>query len=385
MSKEILILGAGFGGLEAATGLREGLDDSYRITLIDKNDHFIIGFSKFEVMFGRQTVSGVKSYYANLTHDSVNFIQDVIERIDLEARAVITSSDTYSYDYLIVGLGAELAPQLTPGFVEGGHEFYSLDGAGRLFPVLEAFTSGTLLLSIFGPPYKCPPAPYEAAFQLHDYFRAKGVRKDIALKMLIPGGVPLPVAEGAAVEIERRFAERGIELFTQHKVISLDASARLAQIEGRQPKPYDLFIGVPLHRPPQVIRDSDLGQKGWIQVDPDTLATAYENVYAVGDVTTIPVGDVAVPKAGAFAEAAAKVVVNNLLFELTGRGQPARFEAIGTCFLEFGNDEVAQISANYRGQAEPAVALEGPSEALREGKRHFEDDRIQRWFKQPGG
>ena len=382
MSKEILILGAGFGGLEAATGLREGLDATYRITLIDKNDHFIIGFSKFEVMFGRDTVSGVKSYYANLAHDGVNFVQDVIEEIDPERQVVKTRSAIYNYDTLIVGLGAELAPQLTPGFVEGGHEFYSLEGAERLFPVLDNFDSGTILLSIFGKPYKCPPAPYEAVFQLHDFFSKKGRRQDIDIKMLIPAPVPMPVAEGAAEEVRRRFTERHIELFTQHKVIGLDPSSRVAQIEGRQAMPYDLFIGVPLHRPPQVIRDSPLGQKGWIRVNPDTLATGYKNVYAVGDVTAIPVGDLAVPKAGAFAEAAAKVVVNNLLHELTGLGQPARFEAIGTCFLEFGDDEVAQISANYRGQDEPAVALEGPSEALREGKRHFADDRIQRWFKQ---
>ncbi len=380
MGKEILILGAGFGGLEAASSLSERLDPSHRITLIDKNDYFIIGFSKFEVMFGRQTAEEVKSYYTNLAHRRVNFVQDTIEGIDLEGKQVRTRGATFTYDYLIVALGAELAPELTPGFPEGGYEFYSLEGADRLYPVLDSFSSGTILLSIFGAPYKCPPAPYEAAFQLHDFYRRKGVREQVAIKMLIPAPVPLPVAPGAAEEVGRRFAERGIELFTQHKVTALDPVRKQAQIAGHGPMAYDLFIGVPLHRPPAVVRDSVLGQGGWIRVNRDNLATEFERVYAVGDVTTIPVGAGAVPKAGAFAEDAAKVVVSDIVTQITGQGRPKKFEAVGTCFLEFGDENVAQISANYLGQEEPQVALEEPTAALRESKVHFKDDRIQRWF-----
>ena len=383
MGKDIVILGAGFGGLEAATGLRQGLDDSFRITLIDKSDYFIIGFSKFEVMFGRQTGAGVKSYYQNLAPDNIHFVQDTIEEIDPDRQQVITRNGRFNYDYLLVALGAELAPNLTPGFLEAGYEFYSLEGAERLHSALEEFQGGTILLSIFGKPYKCPPAPYEAAFQLHDFYTRKGLIDLVDIKMLIPAPVPLPVAEGAADEVKRRFEERGIQLFTKHKVTSLDPEERLAIIQDHPPMVFDLFIGVPLHRPPEVVRKSALGNGSWIKVDKDTLATTYENVFAIGDVTAIPVGDLAVPKAGAFAEEAAKVVVANLLYELTGKGQPTRFEAVGTCYLEFGDDEVAQISANYLGRESPDVALEGPSAALREGKRHFKDDRIQRWFKQP--
>ncbi|MDX1615127.1 MAG: FAD/NAD(P)-binding oxidoreductase [Candidatus Promineifilaceae bacterium] len=383
MGKEILILGAGFGGLEAASTLAERLDSSHTITLIDKSDHFIIGFSKFEVMFGRQTAEQVKSYYANLAHPRVRFLQDTIELIDPEKRRVRTRTATFGYDYLIVALGAELAPELTPGFVEDGYEFYSLAGAARLYPALDAFTAGTIVLSIFGAPYKCPPAPYEAAFQLHDFYRAKGVRDQVAIKMLIPAPVPLPVAPGAADEVKARFAERGIDLLTQHKVTALDPVVRQAHIAGREPLAYDLFIGVPLHRPPQVVRDSALGQGSWIPVGRENLTTAFDNVYAVGDVTTIPVGERAVPKAGAFAEDAAKVVANEIIRTITGQGQPLKFEAIGTCYLEVGEGNVAQISANYLGQDEPQVALEEPSAALREGKQHFKDDRIQRWFRQP--
>ena len=383
MGKEILILGAGFGGLEAATGLSEALDPSHRITLVDKSDHFIVGFSKFEVMFGRQPAERVKAYYADLAHERVHFVQDTIEAIDVEQKTVRTQGATFGYDILIVGLGAELAPELTPGFVEGGYEFYSLPGAERLYPVLDAFRSGTILLSIFGSPYKCPPAPYEAAFLLHDFYRAKGVREQVAIKMLIPAAVPLPVAAGAAEEVQRRFAERGIELLTEHKVTALEANNKRAVVANRETMPYDLFIGVPLHRPPQVVRESALGQGpgGWIRVNRENLATEFEDVYAIGDVTAVPVGEGTVPKAGAFAEDAAKVVVKNIVHQITGRGRPAKFEATGACYLEFGEGNVAQISANFLGQDEPQVALEEPSAELRESKERFKDDRIKRWFR----
>lgn len=385
MDKKILILGAGFGGLEAASILRERLDNSNRITLIDKNDHFIIGFSKFEVMFGRQTVEQVKAYYADLAQDGLEFVRDTIELIDPERRVVRTRNATFSYDYLIVGLGAELAPEATPGFVEDGYEFYSLEGAERLYRVLEGFTAGTILLSVFGKPYKCPPAPFEAAFQLHDFFTAKGVRNAIEVKVLIPAPKPMPNAKGATEQIMRRFRERNIILLTEHKVTSLDPVTKRAQVQGREPLAYDLFIGIPLHRAPRVVRESSLGNGGWIKVNRANLATDFENVYAVGDVTQIPVGDKAVPKAGAFAEGAARVVANEIIRKITGQGQPLAFDAVGTCFLEFGAGQVAQVSANYLGGPEPKSVLEGPSEALRAGKADFKRERLERWFRRSTG
>jgi sulfide:quinone oxidoreductase len=385
MGKKVLILGAGFGGLEAASILRERLDESHSITLVDKNDHFIIGFSKFEVMFGRKSAGQVKSYYKDLAYEGVNFVRDTIEVIDPERKRVETRNHTFDYDFLIVGLGAELAPEAMPGFVEGGYEFYSLGGAERLYPVLEGFTAGTILLSVFGKPIKCPPAPFEAVFQLHDFFSARGVREAIDLKMLIPAPAPMPNARGAAEQLKRRLAERNISLLTEHKVTGLVPVSRQALVKGREPLAYDLFIGVPLHRAPKVVRESPLGKGGWIKVDHQNLATEFENVYAVGDVTQIPVGDKAVPKAGAFAEAAARVVAADIIYKITGQDRPMPFEATGVCFLEFGGGQVAQVSANYLGGPEPESVLEGPSEALRLGKERFERERLERWFRRPTG
>lgn len=376
MTPKIVILGAGFGGLEAATLLRERLP-SAEVTVIDKTDHFIIGFSKFDVMFGRRTAEAVKSYYADLAA-GVHFVQDTITQINLEAKQVTTATASFAYDYLIVALGATLAPEATPGFVEGGHEFYSLAGAERLHPVLEAFTGGTILVSILGKPYKCPPAPYEAAFQLHDFFVQKGLRDAVTIKVLTPAPMPLPVAKGASAEIERRLAEREIALLTQHKVTALDLATQTATVEGKEPVAYDLFLGVPLHVPPAVVRASALG--GWVAVDPHTLKTSFDNVYAVGDVTKIPVGKFGVPKAGAFAEAGARVVANDIINAVSGEANPMHFDGTGTCFLEFGAGQVAKINANFLGGPEPNVTLDGPSDAFRSDKEQFEQERIARWF-----
>lgn len=378
MEPKIVILGAGFGGLEAATRLSQQLP-SAEITLIDRKDYFIIGFSKFDVMFGRRSAEQVKAYYKDLAAEGVRFVQDTITRIDIENRQVETAAAMFSYDFLIVCLGAEVVPEATPGFVEGGHEFYTLDGARRLYPVLDRFEAGTILVSILGKPYKCPPAPYEAAFQLHDFFTRKGVRDAVTIKMLTFAPVPLPVSKTASAEIERRLAERDIELLTRHQVVRLDPDKQIAALADKQPMRYDLFLGVPLHQPPKVVRDSALG--GWIPVNTANLETRFENVYAVGDVTTIPAGAFAVAKAGAFAEAGAQVVVNDIVNKVKQENHPLRFDGTGTCYLEFGADEVARINANFLGGPEPNVALEGPSTAFRPDKERFEQERMARWFK----
>jgi len=280
-----------------------------------------------------------------------------------------------------VALGADLAPEAIPGFVEGGYEFYSLQGAQTLYPKIDAFSSGTILISIFSKPYKCPPAPYEAALQLHDFFIHKGVRDNINIKMLIPGPTPLPVARDVSAEIEKLLDEKNIELCKQHKVVEIDPDKKTAFIENREPISYDLFLGIPIHVPPKVVRESALGKNGWIPVNKDNLETSFQNVYAVGDVNNIPVGEFAVPKAGAFAEAAAKVVVKDILNKLKIENNIIKFDAAGTCYIEFGVGNVTELNANFLGEPEPRINLNGPSLEFRKNKESFEKDRIYKWFK----
>jgi sulfide:quinone oxidoreductase len=378
--KRIVILGAGFGGLETATGLGPVMKEGYEITLIDKKEAFFVGFSKIDVLFGRRTKEQVQYRYENLRLQGVRFVGANVTSIDTDAKSVSTTQGTLAYDYLVVALGASLDNQAIPGFVESGaHEFYSMEGAVRLRPVVEAFSRGTLLMAIFKPPYKCPPAPYEVACQLHDLFVRKGHRDAIRMKMVIPS--PRPVDNPSVSEaLERLLAERDIELIPATPITAIDAAARKAVSAGVTVD-YDLFIGVPVHTPPRVIRSSKLNQTGFIQVSPKNLETAIPDVYAVGDVSSIPAGDKIVPKAGVFAEDAARTVVSDILRKEGLTEALVKFNAAGACYVELGGGQVAKVNANYFGGEKPQVSFEGPSSELHADKQRFESSRRDLWFK----
>lgn len=380
MKRNILILGGGFGGLEVATSLRANLDDRFKITLIDKKDFFIFGFTKFDLMFGRRTPGDIKYYYSELNKKGIDYVQDTIEQIDLENNNVKTTASAFSYDYLVIGLGVELHPEATPGFEVGGYSFYSFNEAQRLHPVIEGFNSGTILIGIFSGPHQCPPAPYEAALQLHDYFQSKGTRSDITIKVLAPAPIPIPPSKEVSASIMELLSKYDIEFLPKHSVTELDVNNKLAMIEGHSSMEYDLFMGVPIHRPPKVILDSVLGKNGWIKVDRNNLRTAFENVYAIGDVTNIPAGDFAVPKAGSFAEDAAKTVVVDLLNRIKGENNEVIFNGIGACYLEMGAEKVAKVEANFLGGDQPQLKFIGPSKELKADKIEFETSRIIKWF-----
>lgn len=378
--KKILILGAGFGGLETASGLANAMQDGYEITLVDKSDSFFVGFSKIDVLFGWRSEGEVRSRYANLRAQGVRFVQAQVTAIDTDEKSVATTAGSFGYDYLVIALGADLDHDATPGYRDSGaHEFYSMPGATRLRPVLQAFSEGTFVLGILGTPYKCPPAPYEVACQIHELFVHKGVRERIAMKMLIPSARPVP-NPGVSDALEKLLAERNIELVPNAQVRSLDAAGKRVRLADRE-LAYDLFVGVPVHVPPAVVRASKLGAAGYIQPSVKNLETAIPNVYAVGDVTKLPAGDAAVPKAGAFAEDAARTVVSDILTKEGLAKGLVKFEARGACYFEVGDHQVAKVNANFFGGDTPVQSVEGPSAAFRADKLQFESSRRDRWFK----
>lgn len=381
MGGSILILGAGFGGLEAATRLRAALDESFEVTVVDRHDFFNFGFTKFDLMFGRRAQEDCKEYLSVLDDKGIRFLQATIESIDPHGKQVETTKGTLTADYLVVALGADIAPEATPGFLEsGGHHFYSFAAAEWLWPLIDEFKSGQILIAIFDKPYKCPPAPYEAAFQLDDFYRERGIRQNVGIDILIPGPMPLPISKTVSAGIEELLTVKKIGLHKKHKVTEIDYQAKHAVVGNESRFPYDLFLGVPIHRPPVVVLDSPLGEQGWIRVDPATMRTSFDGVWAMGDVVQIPIGEFAVPKAGAFAEDAAATVAADILRTIKGRGEVDRFQAQGACYFEFGEGKVAQIAANFLGGPAPELALEGPSLEFRADKEEFEHSRIEKWF-----
>lgn len=373
--ERIVILGAGFGGLELATRLSEEVPDAVEVVLIDQSDSFVFGYSKLDVMFGRQTEDSARLYYRDIVKPSVQFRQESIESIDPQARRVTTNVGTYDADVLVVALGADTVPELTPGLVEGGYEFYSVAGAAHLRNVLPTFDGGDVIIGVLGPFYKCPAAPYETAMMLHDQLVQRGVRDAATIKVLTPMGMPIPVSQEASAGILGGFEARGIEFWAQTVVESLDPATHTATLRDGREINYDLFLGVPIHRAPAVVEASGLTVDGWIPVDPATFATRFENVYAVGDVTSAPV-----PRVGVIAEGEAGTVADVLIHRLRGGDTPAPYPGIATCYIEFGGAEVAKFDVNFLSGPAPFGEFAEPSLELAAAKKDFGATRRRRWF-----
>ncbi|HEX5614440.1 MAG TPA: FAD-dependent oxidoreductase [Acidimicrobiia bacterium] len=377
----VVILGAGFGGLELATTLDETLGADVEVTLIDRSDAFTVGFDKLAVLFGHKQPEDVRSYYRDLAASGVAFRQETVESIDPTTRRVVTDSSSYDADVLVVALGAALDVDATPGLAEVGHEFYSLPGAERLAGELAAFTAGTIVIGVLGLPYKCPPAPWEAALLLHDFLVRRGVRDAVTIRAISPAPAPLPISADGSAVIAEQFRANGIELLVGRKITALDPAARAAVLDDGEQVPFDLFMGVPVHRVPAVVAAAGLAEGGWVRVDPYSLETAHENVFAIGDVTTIPVGQGAIPKAGAFADRAARAVAQTIAARVRGTGTPGRFDGVGACYLEFGEGNIAKVAADYLSGPEPRVEFLGPSAEYVPDKEQFAATRLARWFR----
>src|SRR5215475_7370800 len=284
VSARILVLGAGFGGLELATILSDALGDGVDVTVIDRSAAFVFGYSKLDVMFGRTTLDRVRLPYATLAKPGVRLLRETITSIDPESRRVATDQGDYEADYLVVALGADYDFDATPGLAEDGNEFYSVAGAERLAGVLPAFTEGRAIVGVCGAPFKCPPAPSEAALLLHDYLTRHGVRDRCSITFVIPFRTPIPPSPDTSRALVAAFAERGIEFVPERRVASIDPDRRVARLDPDGELPFDLFLGVPKHRAPDMVIASGMTEDGYVPVDPATLRTRFPDVYAVGDV-----------------------------------------------------------------------------------------------------
>lgn len=375
METRVVVLGAGFGGLELATTLSEELGDEVAVTLIDRNDAFVFGYSKLDVMFGRTAPADVRLPYRAIAKPGVRFLQETITAVDPELRRVTTDAGVHEADVLVVALGADYDLAATPGLAEGGNEFYSVAGACRLRDVLPTFSGGRLIVGVCGAPFKCPPAPSECALLLHDFLVQRGIRDACEIAFVIPFGTPVPPSPDTSRALVEAFEERGVELVPDRRVASLDPARRVAVLDDGSELPYDLFLGVPRHRAPDVVLASGMAEDGYVPVDPATLETRFPGVYAVGDVATI-----GVPKAGVFAEGAARVVAGAVIAQIRGGEPPAPYGGAGSCYIEFGGGRVGRVDVDFLSGPRPTGTFQPPSGALVAQKQHFGSGRRSRWF-----
>jgi sulfide:quinone oxidoreductase len=380
VSGRTLILGGGFGGIATAVELRRLLGDDHEIVLVDRKPAFAMGLRKLWELVGRASIADGKRSRALLARHGVEFVQAEIEAIDPGARRAETSGGPLEGDRLVIALGAVARPDLLPGLAEHAHDVWSFAGVPAAAEALNAFDGGRIVVLVAGAPYPCPPAPYECVLHVHEHLLARGLRErtELSVATLQPMLMPNAGRDGSEW-MERQLAERGISHRVGAKTERVEPGL-VVLAEGEIP--YDLLIAVPPHRPPDVVGGSGLAAAhGWIAVDAGTLATGHEGVYAVGDVTLIPLASgLPLPKAGVMAELQGTRVARAIAAESRGEEAPAPFDGSGFCPLELGSGSAALVEGHWYAEPEPVVSITGPSAAHAAEKAAFETQHLERWF-----
>jgi sulfide:quinone oxidoreductase len=378
-----LVLGGGTGGLVAARELRRRLPGDHRVVLVDRSPDHVFQPSMLWHMVGMRRPSQFTRPLARLERKGIEVRTAEVEGLDLEARRVATSAGDVEFESLVVSLGAELAPEEVAGFDRLAHNLYSVEGCARIRSALASFEAGTIGILVTQLPFKCPAAPYEAAFLIEAFVRERGVRRNVELHLFTPEHAPMPVAAPALGDaIADMLAARGIHyhpLFTFQEL--RPETGELVSADGVADA-VDLLIGVPPHQAPEVVRSSPLmGVSGFVHVDPQTLETAYEGVFAIGDTAAVrlPTGKV-LPKAGVFAHAQAKVVAERIADSVNGRRSAATFDGKGYCWIELGDGRAGFAGGDFYAVPEPTVRVMRPSRGWHLAKVAFERWWLRRWL-----
>lgn len=373
---EVLVLGGGFGGLAAAHELRRRLPADDVVTVVAAKDRFFVGFAKLWDLGGIRPLDEGSRPLGALGRHGIRYVQAEITGIDAATRTVDTSSGRLSGDGLVIALGAGYRPAHTALLGASGHNLYDAAALPAIHADLDALDSGTILISILGAPYLCPPAPFEAALVVDEWLRGQGRSDRVDVVVSTPQPVTLPVAgPDASRYLAERLTERGIRVLTEHPVESVDP-AGVVTFDGGRTQAFGLLLGVPAAAPPPVVAQSALaGPAGWVQPDPATFAASAERVYAVGDCTMVPTPSAQLPKAGVFAEAAGTVAAVNLAADLHG-GVRATFDGHGFCYLELPGRQVTTVAGNFYAAPRAEVQISPPDEASYRAKLQWEHDRL---------
>lgn len=375
----VVVLGAGFGGLELTAILSEKMSDRLDMILIDRNDYFFFGYTKLDVMFGNKTAKSVRHSYSRIAKPGVTFKQEIITSIDPVRKRVTTDQDSYEADLLVVALGADYDIDATPGLAEGGYEFYSFPGAERVRDILSGFSKGHILIGVTGFPFKCPPAPSETALLLHEYLTRRGIRNQCRISLVMPFELPVPPSYGTSKELLKHFQEKEIVYVPEIMVGAIDPGRKVAELDDGREIPFDLFLGIPEHCVPRVLEESGLLFDGWVPVDRNNLKTKFPGVYAIGDVTSV-----GTPKAGLFALSAAQSAAASIIADLNGQEFNGDFKGEGSCYVEFGGGKVGRADVRFfPDPAYPEGSHKKASIALAREKQALEEQSRKRWFGEP--
>ena len=381
--KTVVVLGGGIGGLVTAHHLAPK-KNGHRVVLVERDPVYRFAPSFLWVLSGARRPEQITVDLRRLTtRRGIELMEDEVQAIDVDAGRVETSTGSIPYDRLVVALGAELAPDILPGFAQGAHNVYSLEGAVSAGRALEEFQGGRVVVLVSRLPYKCPAAPYETALLAEALLRQRGVRSSATVDIYTPEPFPMPTAGPVLGEALRGILEqRQIGFHPEQTVERIEPETRELVLGSGERVGYDLLLGVPPHRAPAPARASGLAaETGFIPVDRATLAANADGVFAIGDVTTIPVaGGKFLPKAGVFAHGQAEVVAKRIAAELSGRAPSDVFQGKGACFVEMGDGIAAYATGNFYADDAPQVTLRRPGRRWHLAKVAVEKYWLKRWY-----
>jgi sulfide:quinone oxidoreductase len=378
-----VVLGGGTGGLVAARELERRVPAGHRVVLVDRSAEHVYQPSLLWQMVGERREEQFRRPLSRLERKGIEFRQAEVEELDLDNRIVRTSAGEIDYDALVVSLGARLAPETVSGFEQMACNLYTPEGCAQIHAALKDLSEGTIGILITAMPFKCPAAPYEAAFLAESFVRRKGIRRKVEIHLFTPEHAPMPVAPAAIGDsIADMLAARGIHyhpLFTFKEL--RPETNEVAASDGRSHK-VDLLIGVPPHQAPDVVRSSALlGVSGFVHADARTLQTDHDGAFAIGDVASIrlPNGK-ALPKAGVFAHAEGKVVAERIAAGVEGKASQATFDGKGYCWVELGDGRAGFAGGDFYAEPEPRLKLRRPGRPLHWGKVAFEKWWLHHWL-----
>jgi len=381
--RTVLILGGGVGGVVSACLLRKLLPKKDRILVIDREAEHLFQPSLLWLMIGDRKPGNISRPLDRLNRKGIEFIRGEIEQINPQEKSIRIGGREIKGDALVISLGAEYAPDSIPGLAPGGHNLYTLDGAKEIHDRLSRFEGGQIVVLTAVPMYKCPAAPYEAAMLLEYDCRRRKIRKKTQIDLYAAEPGPMGTAGPEVSAAVRKMVEsRGISYHPNHQVTEVKPQERRVLFSNGREAHYDSLFYVPPHRPPKVVRDAGLvGESGWVSVDRHTLETSYPFVFAIGDVTAIPLKmGKPLPKAGVFAHGQAEVVAHNLAHQWTGKGETKAFDGFGECFIEIGDHRAGMGSGNFYAEPTPQVTIKKPGIRWHLKKVVFEKYWLRRWL-----
>jgi sulfide:quinone oxidoreductase len=382
----VLVLGGGFGGIACAVALREQLSRDDEVVLVERRTTFVMGLRKNWAVLNAGAVATGERPLSRLAERGIRVIHGIIEAIEPDARAAVVDGERLEADALVVALGAARAPEAVPGFAEHAIDWYDMAQLERGRAAVAGLPpGGRVLVGIFGVPYPCPPAAFELALLINERLRARS--HDGSVEVFSPQALSLPIlGQAGCGSFESRLEVAGVPFHRSHVAARVEPGRVVfgPAAEGATAppdRPFDVLFGIPPHRVPKVVADSGLTQgKPWVRVDPRTLETGRPGVFAIGDVTAIPLANgQMLPKAGLFAQRQGEVVAARLAATFRGEVPTATFDGSGACFLEVGDGMASMVSGEFLADP-PQVRLEEPSAAHLEAKHAFERERLAAWF-----